>query len=191
MIKLTATATIHYISPVIEIPPKTAGGQSFAKRDLVLDDSWTKDGVTHTNYVLIEFSGDKMAQLDNFMQGQRVTVEAYINGREYNGKYFNSIRGQSVVPYQTQQAVNNAGQYAPAPAPAPPGSYPQQSQYPQASRYQQGAYPPPGGYPQQPAYPQQAPYPQQGGYAQPPTPAPMPATPQGGNLGPDGLPFAH
>lgn len=154
MIKLTATALIHYISPVLQV------SDNFQKRELILDDSWVKDGKTYPNYVLIEFTGDKMAMLNSFAPGQRVTVEAYVNGREYEGRYFNSIKGMSIVPYQAPSTVG-----------------------------QRPAQPAPGGYPQQPAYPQQAAYPQQGSYAQPPAPAPMPASPQGGNLGPDGLPF--
>ena len=158
MIKLKATALIRSISPVIEIPSRS-GGQSFLKRELVLDDSWIKDGNTHENFVLIEFTGDKMAQLDAFAPGQRVNVEAYVSGREYQGKVFNTIKGSTIELYQTQQ-------------PAPPTG-----QYPQA----------PGGYPPQPAYPPQGGYPQQGAYPQPA--APMPGVPQSGNLGPDGLPF--
>lgn len=179
MIKLTATATIRSISPVIEIAPKN-GGQPFYRRELILDDTWTKDGNTYPNYVLIEFTGDKMAMLDYYTPGQRVTVEAFINGREYQGKVFNSIKGLSIAPYQAQAATTNV---------------PQQSTYPQApGGYPQAAYPPQGGYPQQPAnqqatYPNQAAYPSQGGYAQPPGSATMPGTPQGNNLGPEGLPF--
>lgn len=168
MIKLKATALIHYISPVIEIPSRS-GGQSFLKRELVLDDSWTKDGKTYENFVLIEFTGDKMSQLDAFSPGQRVNVEAYVSGREYQGKVFNTIKGSTIELFQAQQPAPSTGQYPQAPG------YPQQ-----------GAYPP-GGYPPQPAYQQMGGYPQQGGYPQPQ--APMPGTPQGGNLGPDGLPF--
>lgn len=175
MIKLTATALIYSISPVIEIPSKT-GGQSFFRRDLILDDSWTKDGNTYPNYVLIEFSGDKIAQLDHFMPGQRVTVEAYVSGREYQGKYYNSIRGQSVTLYQTPHAAPTAPQ-------AMPGGYPPAPSYPQGGYPQQAAYPP------QPAYSQQSQYPPQGGYAPAPPQAPMPGPHQGGNLGPDDLPF--
>ncbi len=189
MIKLTATALIHYISPVIEIPPRTPGGQGFAKRELILDDSWEKDGKNYPNFVLIEFTGDKMSLLDSFAPGQRVTVEAFINGREYQGRYFNTIKGMGIVLYQPQQtSPSTMGQ---RPVQQIPGSYPQQPAYPQAPGvYQQGAYPQAsGGYPQQPAYPQQPQYPQQSGYAQQPPSAPMPGTPQDGNLGPDGLPF--
>lgn len=170
MIKLTATALIHYISPVLQV------SDNFQKRELILDDSWVKDGKTYPNYVLIEFTGDKMAQLDSYAPGQRITVEAFVNGREYQGRYFNSLRGQSVTLYQPQQ---QSGQTYPAQP-----TYPQQPSYPPAPAYPQQA-----SFPQQPAYPQQTAYPQQGSYAQPPAPAPMPASPQGGNLGPDGLPF--
>ena len=173
MIKLTATAIVHYISPVIEIPSKTPGGQGFTKRELVLDDSWTKDGVTHPNFVTIEFSGDKMFQLDNFTQGQRVTVEAYVNGREHQGRYFNSIKGQSVTLYVAQQTGSNAGQHVAA----APGGYPQQP-----------AYPPQPAYPQQPAYPPQPQYAQHGGYAQQGAPMPT-AGAVNNNLGPSNLPY--
>lgn len=175
MIKLKATALIRSISPVIEIPSRT-GGQSFLKRELVLDDSWTKDGKTYENVVLIEFTGDKMAQLDAFSQGQRVNVEAYVSGREYQGKVFNTIKGSTIEHYRDQQTAPSTGQY-----PQTSGGYPQQPQYPQASGYPPQGTNPYGGYPPQSAYPQQ------GGYAQPP--APMPGTPQSGNLGSDGLPF--
>ncbi|MBJ2189119.1 MAG: DUF3127 domain-containing protein [Muribaculaceae bacterium] len=117
MIKLTATSLIHSISQVIVVPSKT-GGAPFQKQELVLNDSWERDGVQHPNFVVIEFSGDKMAQLANFYPGQRVTVEAYVNGREYNGRIFNTIKGQSVTLYQPQQQS--------APPPQAPPSYPQQ-----------------------------------------------------------------
>lgn len=178
MIKLTATAIIYYVSPILQV------SDNFQKRELILDDSWEKDGKTYPNYVLIEFTGDKMAQLDNFYPGQRVTVEAFINGREHQGRYFNTIRGQSVSLYQPQQSPSTMGQ-----RPAYPSAYPPQGGYPAPQASQ-----PHNGYPQQPAYPQQggyAPAPgyhqQTGGYPQPP--APMPEPSQGGDLGPDGLPF--
>ena len=182
MIKLTATALIYHISPVLQV------SENFQKRELILDDSWEKDGKSYPSFVLIEFTGEKMALLDSFVPGQRVTIEALISGREYQGRYYNTIRGLSIVPYQPHQtATYTIGQ---PPAQSVPGGYPQQAMYPPPpGGYQQGAYPP-GSNPQQPAYsqpayPQQQTYTQQGGYPQ----SPMPGTPQGGNLGPDGLPF--
>lgn len=153
MVKFQATALVHSISPVIQV------SERFQKRELILDDSWEKDGNRYSNFVLVEFTGDKMAQLDYYAPGQRVDVEGLINGREYNGRIYNTVKGQTIAPHQAQ------GQYAaPAPAPAPiPGGYPQQSQYPQAA--------PIPGYASQPAAPA---YPQQPQYS--PAPAPAPAT---------------
>lgn len=127
MIKFQATnALVHSVSPVIQVTDK------FQKRELVLDDSWDREGKHYPNFVLIEFAGDKMAQLDSVYPGQRVNVEGVLGGREYNNRIYNSVRGQSVTPYQAQQ------QHAPA-------VYPQQPQY----------APVPAGYPQ-PVYPQPA-----------------------------------
>lgn len=124
MTKFQATSTIYYISPVIEIPSKT-GGQPFQKRELILDDSWEKDGQRYPNFVLVEFQGEKMQMLDTYAPGQRVNVEGVINGREYNGKYFNTVKGLSISPYQTQQ-------YTHTPAyPQQPPAYPQAPAYPQ------------------------------------------------------------
>ena len=66
MHKLTATALIHYISPVMQV------SDNFQKRELILDDSWEKDGKTYPNYVIIEFTGDKMAMLDNFTPAESI-----------------------------------------------------------------------------------------------------------------------
>ena len=153
MIKLTATSLIHSISPVIQINEK------FSKRELVLNDSWERNGEVHPNFVVIEFTGDNMNILDNFMPGQKVTVEAYVNGREYNGRIFNTIKGASVTPYQPQQQGGYTQPQAPTyqqpsyPQAAPmPGGYPQQSAFPQQQGYGQG-------YPQNNYYGQQPPQP--------------------------------
>lgn len=178
MIKFSATnALVHSVSPVIEIEPKT-GGQPFCKRELIIDDSWDKDGKHYSNFVSIEFTGDKMAQLDSVYHGMRVNVDGLLSGREYNNHIYNSVRGLSVSPYQAQQPS------APAPAPMPIG-YPQQPQYQQVPGYQ--AAPMPGGYPQQPQQ-----------YAPSPAPATAPVTAPAqqpysppSSPGADDLPFPH
>lgn len=152
MIKLQIQggAIIYSISPVQEIPSKN-GGQPFYKRELILDDSWTsRDGQQIANYVLIEFTGDKMALLDNFQPGQRVTVDACVNGRVHDNRIFTSIRGLNITPYQEQpqQGYQQQG-YAAAPA---------------------SGYAPNSGYPRQEAYSPQSAYPQQQTYQQPPFP---------------------
>lgn len=153
MIKLAITggAIIYSISPLQEIPSKN-GGAPFLKRELIIDDSWSdRDGAVHPNFVLVEFTGDKMSLLDNFLPGQRVNVDACVNGREYNGRMFTSIKGLGITPYQEQPQQG----YAPQPASAPGyGAYPQQPSYPQQGYPQQPSYP-------QPAAPQAAPFPGQ------------------------------
>lgn len=180
MIKFSATnVLVHSVTPVIEIESRS-GGQPFYKRELIIDDSWDKDGKHYSNFVSIEFTGDKLNQLDTIYPGLRVNVEGMLSGREYNNRIFNSVRGLSVTPYQAQQ------QYAPAPM---PGGYAPQPQYQQAA-------PMPGGYPPQPAAPA---YSQQGRqYAPSPAPATAPvAAPaqqpysQPSSPGVNDLPFPH
>lgn len=86
MIKFQATnVLVHSVTPVIEIESKS-GGQPFAKRELIINDSWDKDGKHYPNFISIEFTGDKMTQLDSIYPGMRVNVEGLLSGREYNNK---------------------------------------------------------------------------------------------------------
>ena len=175
MIKFKANALVHSISPLIEVPSKT-NGNTFQKRELILNDSYTKDGQDYYNYVLIEFTGDRMSSLDGFAPGQMVTVEACVNGREYQGRYFTTLRGLKISHYVPPQQP-----HSPQPQqPQQPQAYPQQSQQPQGYTQPQN-YPQGQMYPQQyGAYPQQAPlpgqaYPQQ--YGQPQQPYGQPQQP--------------
>ena len=53
MIKFSATnALVHSVTPVIEIESRS-GGQPFCKRELIIDDSWEKDGKLYTNFVSV------------------------------------------------------------------------------------------------------------------------------------------
>lgn len=174
MIKFTATAFIHYISPVIEIPSKS-GGQPYLKRELVINDSWERNGEVHNNFVLIEFSGDKMDQLDSLHPGQRVNVEVYVNGREHNNRIFNSLRGQSVSHYRPR--TQSVQQTAAAPV------YPQQGSVsrPQFQQAPPATYPPqqqiPPVYPQQQA-PEAVRSQHYGGYPSPPGVDDLPFSPR-------------
>lgn len=171
MIKLTATALVHSVSQVMQV-----GQNNFQKRELILNDSWEREGEMHDNFVLVEFTGDKMPMLDAIRPGQRVTVEAFVSGREYQGRYYTSLRGMSVAPFQPQQQQAPQQQYQQAAAPAP-------QHYPQQPPYQQAQYPQPQAAPAYPpaSYPQQQPYqqaPQQGYAPGGPTAANLPFPPQ-------------
>ncbi len=173
MIKVKVTALIHQISQVIEVPNQN-GGQPFRKRELVLNEKWERNGEQFNNFIVIEFSGDKMIQLDNFVPGQLVAVEAFVNGRDSKGKFFNTIKGQSIAIYQPRQ---NAG-YAPRSA-----GYPSPNQPPQGNAYSSAAQPPYG-------QPQQQ-YPRQGYAAQQGQPQGYPQTGKYPQLGVNDLPFEH
>lgn len=189
MIKLQIPggAIIYSISQVQEIPSKN-GGNPYRKRELIIDDSWTdREGILRPNFVAVDFSGDKMNLLDNFQPGQRVNVDACVNGREYNGRMFTSIKGLGITPYQAQpqQGYTQQQGYAPQPQPAPTPVYSPQPSYPQPG------YPPQPSYPQQPAYPQQQSYPQPAAPQAAPFPGQAPTATQGTNqgLGVGDLPF--
>ena len=127
----TISGKVHKITKVQEIKGKT--GNSFYKRILVLDAARYD---THTgermfdNYPSFEFSGDAMKQLENYKEGDYVTVSYDINGREVkdengNVRYFNSIRGYKVEPYgskaDTQSPAGNTVIQAPKPPKPTPG----------------------------------------------------------------------
>lgn len=177
MIKSIANAKIHNITPVIQVTDK------YQKRDLILDDSWTDNsGQLRPNFIVVEFTGDRMAWLDNYAPGQMVTVEFAINGRESkNGNIFHSMRALKIAPYQPQQ-------YSQHQQPYPQQGFTQQ-QFPPQPQYPQGGY---GatmqGYPQQ-GYPQQQ-YPQQG-YPQQQFSQQAPPQNKGYGPGVADLPFPH
>lgn len=171
MIKLTMTALIRSISPVIEIPSKN-GGQPYQKREMVLEDTWGRNGERYSDLVMVEFSGERMSVLDGFVVGQCVDLEAKVTGRESNGRVFNSIKGLSVVLHQSRQRVGGQRPATAQPQPQAPQQPYQQPQQVSQQVSQQPQYPSPGGYAQQPQYqqpqqvyqqPQQPPRPQGNG----------------------------
>lgn len=105
------TGRIHRITPEQTITGKS--GKTFTKRTLVLDAARYD---THTgekkfdNYPSVEFWGDGMKILDNFKEGDAVTVSYDINGREFEDpetheiRYFNTIRGFKIERYGDVEA---------------------------------------------------------------------------------------
>lgn len=117
----TITGRIHRITPEQTITGKS--GKTFSKRTLILDAARYDQNTgekKYDNYPSFEFSGEAMKILDNFKDGDAVTVSYDINGREFEDpntheiKYFNTIRGYKVDPYGER---NEASPQAPAPQP--------------------------------------------------------------------------
>ena len=132
MIKGNAISVICYISPVQQIT------DNFAKRDVVLNDSWVgQDGTTHENYVNIEFTGERMKMLDLYEVGNKVVIDYHVTGRKaQNGKVYNTLRGLNIATYQNQWTPVQQQAYAPQ-QPMQPQGQPQQPQMAQPQQFQQ------------------------------------------------------
>lgn len=112
---------IESISPIQQIPTKS--GKVMEKRELVLD-ATRYDPLTgergFDNFPLLEFSGERCKELDNFQLGEAVTVSYNLEGMRYTDKgglvkYFTKAiaykieaikiakRKQTPIPTQTQQ----------------------------------------------------------------------------------------
>ena len=121
----TIIGKVLVIGRTEEIPSKN-GGQPFLKRTLVLDcsryDQYT--GQKFENYPQLEFASKNTAILDNFNVGDVVEVSFALQGRSYEKdgvqKYFTSIVGYKVEPYNTQHSQQ--------PAPQAPQNAPQAEQ---------------------------------------------------------------
>lgn len=111
----TIIGKVLVIGRTEEIPSRN-GGQPFLKRTLVLDcsryDQYT--GQKFENYPQLEFASKNTAILDNFNVGDVVEVSFALQGRSYEKdgvqKYFTSIVGYKVEPYNTQQSQQNTPQ---------------------------------------------------------------------------------
>lgn len=69
----------------------TVGQKNYTKRDLVIE--------TNEKYpqkISIEFGGEKVNELDKVLETQNVEVGINIKGREWKGKYYNTIEGWRV-----------------------------------------------------------------------------------------------
>lgn len=109
MIKGSATSVICFISPIQQIT------ENFAKRDVVLNDSWEgQDGKPHESYVDIEFTGERMKMLDLYEVGNKVVIEFHVTGRKVqNGKVYNTLRGLNISTYQNQWTPQAQQAYVP------------------------------------------------------------------------------
>ena len=132
------TGRLAAIGQTVQIPSKT-GGSPFLKREFLLDatphDTWTGERSQYENIVLLEVSGDKCAELDNFSVGDIITVSFALQGREWTNQDGQTKRMVSIRCYkierrnQPQQvaAPQQAAPPQPQPAPqyqAPPQQFP-------------------------------------------------------------------
>lgn len=126
----TITGKLYKIGAVETIPSKD-GSKSFTKREIVIDatrfDPYTGQRGME-NMPMLEFSGDKCAELDSFRVGEVVTVSFDLTGVRYNDKdnnerFFTRIRAYRI---ERRQQVNAS---APQPMAAQPPMQPAQQAY--------------------------------------------------------------
>lgn len=71
------------------IYPKEIKSERFQFREIVLE---VQDGA-YMQYPKLQFTQDRVDLLDNFKEGDHVLISFNIKGREYNGKYWNTLEG--------------------------------------------------------------------------------------------------
>ena len=97
-------AKIYKIGEVQSIPSQN-GGEPFRKRSIVLDaarfDPYTGEK-SGDNYVVVEFTGKRVAELEKYATGDLANVSFVLQGRKYidsttrEERYFTSVIGTGI-----------------------------------------------------------------------------------------------
>ena len=127
----TITGRIERISPTVQIPSRD-GSKTYPKREVVLDatryDQYTGER-GYDNFPAFEFVGEKCAELDNYQQGQVVTISFDLQGRRWEKdgkvKYITTVRAYKIEVWKGQQQQPATGAAMPQPQAAPQPQRPQ------------------------------------------------------------------
>jgi len=112
MAKVTLTGTLQVIGPI-----QSFGTNGFRKRDIVVSEDNTK----YPNPVKFTLKKDYCELADNFHEGDKVTVCASINGREWTNpktsavQYFIDLDAYKLEDANGAKAGGKKGSKAPAP----------------------------------------------------------------------------
>lgn len=85
------------------IYPKEIKSERFQFREIVLE---VQDGA-YMQYPKLQFTQDRVDLLDNFKEGDHVLISFNIKGREYNGKYWNTLEGWRIKASDSDIPVIN------------------------------------------------------------------------------------
>ena len=101
MSELTIKGAIKLINPIKVISDK------FSVREFVIT---TAD--KYPQEVIFQTVNDRMDVIAPYGQGQEVTVSFNVRGREYNGKYYNTldaykVQGEAAAPSVLDSILNN------------------------------------------------------------------------------------
>ena len=127
----TLTGKILYIYPTQQLPSKD-GSKTIVKRGIVIDctrfDAYTGER-GFENTPMLEFIGDRCAELDKFQAGQIVTISFDVQGTRYRNKdgveqIFTRVQPYRIEPRQTGQTSSPVQQPVPQPAYQQPQNFP-------------------------------------------------------------------
>lgn len=107
-------AQYEFLGTVKKVGDVQTFPSGFSKRELVV----TSEGERFPQDVMFEFLKEKGDLLNSVGEADRVKVSFDIGGREYNGRYFNSLKGWKL------EKVDEAAAVASAPSPAAPARAP-------------------------------------------------------------------
>lgn len=129
------------IAALPEVTGTSKAGNTWKKREYVLE---TQE--TYPKKIFFDFFGDRADQFP-LTVGQEIKLSFDIDSREYNGRWFVSVRGWKAEPATAAAPAAAAPQPAPAAYPASAPAYSAPAGYPAAP----GAVPPPPAMPAQEA----------------------------------------
>lgn len=92
----TITGTIQKITPIEKVT------DTFSLRNLVLDITENPD---YPTVVAIQFSNQKIEDLNNYKAGDKVEVSYNVKSREYKDKYYTSLSGWRIQS-QAERPIN-------------------------------------------------------------------------------------
>lgn len=108
-------AQYEFIGTVKKVGDVQTFPSGFSKRELVV----TSEEERYPQDVCFEFLKEKGDLLDTVNEADRVKVTFDIGGREYNGRYFNSLKGWRLEKVDGAGGAAPSAQMADAVPPAP------------------------------------------------------------------------
>ena len=103
-------AQYEFLGTVKKVGDVQTFPSGFSKRELVV----TSEGERFPQDVMFEFLKEKGDLLNSVGEADRVKVSFDIGGREYSGRYFNSLKGWKIEKVDESAAVASAPSSAPA-----------------------------------------------------------------------------
>lgn len=91
--KVTIIGKVHQLSETKQVT------DNFSTKDIVISvfESWA-NGKSKTHLIQIQFSNQRIGEIDAAAVGQEVEIQAEVTGREWQGKFFTQLTGWTCKP---------------------------------------------------------------------------------------------